>query len=95
MAHAPGNIRDSIIGYLSALGGPATLAEICNAVASQIGGVAPSSVRSYLNLNTPEVFERTDRGRYRLNLTGSVDKRGGFPLEPAFAAGHAQFYHAD
>lgn len=29
--------------------------------------VPASSVRSYLNINTPEKFSRTGRGRYTLN----------------------------
>jgi hypothetical protein len=76
MRHAPGKIRDSIIGYLSNLGGAATTAEIHKAVTNQIGSVAASSVRSYLNLNTPAVFERTGRGRYRLKVNGSGDVKG-------------------
>ncbi len=94
MTHAPGNIRDSIIGYLSAVGRAASVAEIHGAVASQIGAVAASSVRSYLNLNTSEVFERTGRGCYRLKTNGAADV-GKVAIEPAFAAGAAEFYHAD
>jgi site-specific DNA-methyltransferase (adenine-specific) len=44
----------------------ASLAEIREAVSEKLGEVPPSSVRSYLNLNVPELFERTGRGRYRL-----------------------------
>ena len=40
------------------------------AVEIQAGPVPPSSVRSYLNLNTPGFFERTARGRYRLDHGG-------------------------
>ena len=94
MTHAPGSIRDSIVGYLSAVGGTATVAEIHGAVANQIGSVAPSSVRSYLNLNTPHVFERTGRGRYRLKLNGSPDAVN-VAFEPAFQHDNAELYHAD
>jgi DNA modification methylase len=62
---APGMVRDSIVSYLSAAES-ASLSEIREAVTAQIGDVPSSSVRSYLNLNTPEIFERTLRGRYRL-----------------------------
>ena len=56
---APGIIRDSIINYLTAAEN-ASIAEIRQAIASQLGDeVAASSVRSYLNLNTPDLFERT------------------------------------
>ncbi len=44
-----------------------TLTDIQTLVEQRVGGKVPSSsVRSYLNLNTPGVFERTLRGRYRL-----------------------------
>ncbi len=42
------------------------------AVNSQLGSVPASSVRSSLNLNTPSTFERTARGRYRLNANGHI-----------------------
>jgi len=94
MTYAPGNIRDAIIGYLAALPTPATVAEIHGAVANHIGDVAASSVRSYLNLNTPEIFERTGRGCYRLKVNGATlgDAES---FEPAFRAGRAEFYQAD
>jgi DNA modification methylase len=66
MARAPGSIRDAIIRYLSREEKGASLTEIREAVAKDLGLVSPSSVRSYLNLNVPETFERTGRGAYRL-----------------------------
>ena len=66
MARAPGSIRDAILAYMSDVDRDASLAEIRKAVSSKVGTVSPSSVRSYLNLNVPETFERTGRGRYRL-----------------------------
>lgn len=72
MPLAPGRIRDSIIDYLSDLNDDASIDEILSAVNLRIGtDVSTSSVRSYLNLNTPKTFERTSRGRYRLNSVGS------------------------
>src|SRR5262252_1487279 len=62
---APGNVRDSIVNYLTAAK-CASVAEIQQAVEAALGDVSASSVRSYLNLNTPELFERTSRGQYRL-----------------------------
>lgn len=65
---APGVVRDSIVRYLAAAQA-ASLAEIRAAVSTQLGdAVAASSVRSYLNLNTPDLFERTGRGEYRLRV---------------------------
>ena len=62
---APGIVRDSIVDYLMA-SESASIAEIQQAVASRLGNIPASSVRSYLNLNTPDLFERTSRGHYRL-----------------------------
>ncbi len=62
---APGMVRDSIVTYLTAAE-TASISEIQQAVAARLGDVPASSVRSYLNLNTPELFERTSRGHYRL-----------------------------
>ncbi len=67
MARAPGTIRDAILGYLSEVAGrEASVQNIKAAVAERLGSVSASSIRSYLNLNVPDQFERTGRGRYRL-----------------------------
>lgn len=96
MSFRPGNIRDSIVSYLSTFPGDAdaSVHEIGEAVAIQIGGVSPSSIRSYLNLNVPGVFERTARGRYRLkrDLSYGVPSQA---FEPVLAHGMAVLYHAD
>ena len=74
---AVGRIRDSIVHFLSGLGGDASTDEIARAVCVKIGQeVPPSSVRSYLNLNTPGTFERTARGRYRLTANCHAAPRG-------------------
>ena len=94
MTHAPGSIRDSIIGYLSEVQADATVTEIHEAVSRQLGAVAASSVRSYLNLNTPDVFERASRGRYRIKPAAA--KVGGeIAYLPAFQSDRAKFYQAD
>lgn len=66
MSLAPGVIRDAIISFLHALGSDASSTEIVAGISCTLGQVSPSSVRSYLALNTPKIFERTERGRYRL-----------------------------
>ncbi len=67
MARAPGTIRDAILAYLSEVAGrEASVRDIRAAVAKKLGNVPASSIRSYLNLNVPDQFERTGRGRYRL-----------------------------
>lgn len=97
MSASPGIIRDSIIGFLSAIGGDASTEEIMNAVRAKVGEVAPSSVRSYLNLNTPATFERTARGRYRLQTSfhSQVMKAQPLRLAKSMQIGKAQLYHAD
>lgn len=63
----PGIVRDAILAAMNASKGPMTVTEIRAAVEQSLGKtVASSSVRSYLNINTPGVFLRTDRGTYRL-----------------------------
>lgn len=62
---APGQIRDSIVDFLS-VAETATILEIHKAVTGRVGEVPASSVRSYLNINTPGIFERVSRGQYRL-----------------------------
>lgn len=62
----PGVVRDAIVEFMRAQRGEVSVAEIQAAVERRLGGsVSPSSVRSYLNINTPEKFLRTGRGRYR------------------------------
>jgi len=70
------------------------VAEIHAEVARQLGPVAASSVRSYLNINTPHIFQRTDRGCYglaRCSDTANVPSS----FVPAFETGGAKLYHAD
>jgi len=70
VARAPGTIRDAILAYLSeAAGREASVQDIQAAVAKKLGNVPASSIRSYLNLNVPDLFERTGRGKYRLKKT--------------------------
>lgn len=94
MANAPGVIRDSIVDFLSALSGDATISEINEAVALKLGQVSPSSVRSYLNLNAPGLFERTGRGRYRIRTVAEPNVRH-VSLGPAVESGSSVLYHAD
>lgn len=86
---APGLVRDSIVSYLTAAES-ASIAEIREAVAARIGDVPASSVRSYLNLNTPELFERTSRGRYRLRSANGDEIVAA--SKPARTLGQAKLY---
>jgi site-specific DNA-methyltransferase (adenine-specific) len=65
-------VRDAIIRYLKTVD-EASVAEIRSAVSSSLQRSVPaSSVRSYLRLNEPRTFTRTDRGRYRLNRSANT-----------------------
>lgn len=67
MSNRPGQVRDAITAFLSDRKGDASVGEIRSSVEVQLSRDVPSSsVRSYLNLNTPGTFTRTARGRYRL-----------------------------
>ncbi|WP_119391333.1 DNA-methyltransferase [Taklimakanibacter lacteus] len=92
MRRAPGIVRDSIIGYLSAAES-ASLAEIQEALSLRIGGVPTSSVRSYLNLNTPHLFERTARGHYRLK--NGCDQSPNEAAEQSFKIDRATLLQAE
>lgn len=73
MTLAPGLIRDSIVDFLSTISGDASTKNITTAIQRKLGDVPASSIRSYLNLNTPKTFERTSRGRYKLNVNGHLN----------------------
>ena len=94
MSLAPGIIRDSIVDFLSAVDGAASTSEIMSAVRSQVGDVPASSVRSYLNLNTPTAFERTKRGHYRLQATPAPMANEPPETKP-IEIGKARLYQAD
>lgn len=68
----PGEIRDAIVSVLAGRPDGSSLAELVNGVRQLIGDIAPSSVRSYLGLNTPSAFERKGRGRYALRSSGGI-----------------------
>lgn len=62
----PGEVRDAIVHVLEGRRSGATVHEISEQVSALIGAVPPSSVRSYLQLNTPALFARMERGQYTL-----------------------------
>jgi DNA modification methylase len=67
MRRRPGEVRDAIVQVLSERAGAASVKEIADGVTGLIGNVPSSSVRSYLQLNTPTLFARMDRAQYVLN----------------------------
>ena len=67
MRRRPGEVRDAIFRVLEERPTGSTLKEIATGVTQLIGDVAPSSIRSYLQLNTPTLFARMERAQYVLN----------------------------
>jgi site-specific DNA-methyltransferase (adenine-specific) len=67
MPRRSGEVRDAIIRYLRKRGGTASVAEIVEGVTNELGPVARSSVRSYLQIGVEgDRFERVAQGQYRL-----------------------------
>ena len=67
MRRRPGEVRDAIVRVLEGRPAAASVQEITGEVAALIGEVPASSVRSYLRLNTPDLFARMDRAQYVLS----------------------------
>jgi site-specific DNA-methyltransferase (adenine-specific) len=93
LRHAPGSVRDSIVEFLSTTDS-ASINDIQQAVEARIGTVAPSSIRSYLNLNVPDLFERVGRGSYR--LAGKMNVHS-LPIPKTLSVSHglSTLYHAN
>jgi site-specific DNA-methyltransferase (adenine-specific) len=93
----PGQVRDAICNVLSSSDAPMAVHDIENGVNALIGRTPPSSVRSYLRLNTPGTFLRFGRGIYSLasrqhheTLSAEADSGGTF-----FSHGKAALFHDD
>ncbi|MFN8985634.1 MAG: site-specific DNA-methyltransferase, partial [Burkholderiales bacterium] len=66
MKRRPGEVRDAILQVLSNRPNGASIGEIEGGVSALIGAAPSSSIRSYLRLNTPTLFARTERAQYAL-----------------------------
>ena len=94
----PGEIRDAIVSVLSSKPNGASVAEIQDAVQSLIGYAAPSSIRSYLRLNSGSLFRREDRGVYiiREAPAEAYGSKLGKPLSfRSFTFGRTTLFEAD
>jgi DNA modification methylase len=69
----PGEVRDAIVTILTSKPRGASVSEIQEGVHELIGDSAPSSVRSYLRLNSDSLFRREDRGIYTLRKTPRME----------------------
>jgi site-specific DNA-methyltransferase (adenine-specific) len=94
----PGQVRDAIVDVLKAAHS-ASVSQIAQGVEQRIGPVPASSVRSYLQLNTPELFVRQERGQYALVGLESVAAKVVPALEPTeravFDAGRIELRRQD
>ena len=98
MRRRPGEVRDAIVHVLEGRHGAASVHEITNEVVQLIGDVPPSSIRSYLRLNTPVLFARMDRAQYVLNGFEEARQRPDLLTGKGltrFSFGRASLVHSD
>ena len=95
----PGRVRDAILRVLGEAPAPLSVVEIGERVSAEAGAVPRSSIQSCLSLNTPGLFVREARGRYRRStLPGLPLPPPEPPEEPRrapFHFGRATLFHAD
>jgi len=97
--YPPGRVRDAIIQVLSGSHHPLSVKSIENEVSQLIGPTPESSVRSYLRLNTPDLFVRESRGLYLFRQ----EEAGKEPIvstkppkwQSPFVFGKSTLFHAD
>ena len=97
--YSPGRVRDAIMHIMSLALEPLSVKELEERVCQIVGPTPSSSVRSYLRLNTPDVFVREERGIYRLRDNGTSGVQREFSQaqnwhEP-FNFGNATLIHDD
>ena len=90
----PGALRDALIEVLTPRREGVRLAEIERLVRARLPQVADSSIRSYLNAHTGDMFERISRGTYRLAGSGPLAPQdiGAVRTE---TVGQARLVHCD
>lgn len=96
---APGRVRDGIVQVMSHTSQPLSVKEIEARVSQVVGPTRGSSIRSYLRLNTPNVFARERRGVYRLRSSAEAGVQRDLPAPGGWEApvsfGQATLHHAD
>jgi site-specific DNA-methyltransferase (adenine-specific) len=99
LRNQPGRVRDAIFEVMSNTSKGLSVKEIENRVCQVIGPTPTSSVRSYLRLNTPELFVREARGLYRIRGADSHGVQGEFAQmqtwQDPFSIGNVKLFHAD
>ena len=95
----PGQVRDAILQVLALTSRPLAIKEIENRVERIAGPMPPSSIRSYLRLNTPDTFVREERGVYSLRArsSGGIQRELVYPQrwEKPFDYGKSTMVNAD
>lgn len=81
-------MRDAILKALQERPEGESVARIRDEVERLLGPTPASSIRSYLRLNTPEIFHRTDRGCYSLVESCRVREEEQATLSYGAANGH-------
>lgn len=97
--YAPGQVRDAIIKVLNHTSAELSVKQIARRVSKVNGPTPESSIRSYLRLNTPELFVRASRGIYRRRTDSISDVQpdlvDGSGWESPFTYGDATLVHGD
>lgn len=97
--YSPGRVRDGIFQVMSLTSKTLSVKEIVERVNQVIGPTPASSVRSYLRLNTPEMFFREDRGFYAVRSAIGASIHRELPTKDTWATparfGKATLHHAD
>ena len=95
----PGRVRDAILKVLGDSSNPLPVSSIVDAVHREIGETPVSSIRSYLRLNTPELFVREARGIYRAKSVQASPAQKFLALvehqEQPFRFARSTLYHND
>lgn len=97
--YSPGQVRDAVQQALSLSSRSLSVKEIEERVSHILGPTPTSSVRSYLRLNTPELFVRESRGLYTMRGRPAAemqrDLAGLQKWRDPFRFDSATLYHAD
>ena len=95
--HPPGHVRDSIVCVMKFASEGLSAKQIAERVEKINGPTPESSVRSYLRLNSPELFVKEGRGIYRLREGEGLQ----YPMisdsewKKPFNFGEATLFHAN
>lgn len=97
--YPPGRVRDGILQVMSLTSKALSVKEIQDRVNQVVGPTPTSSVRSYLRLNTPEMFAREERGFYAVRSVVGAGIQRELPMADNWAEpaqfGKAVLHQAD